>query len=229
MVIILISSVALLAVGAIGLYLFMRTLQPKSAALTPPPPPRGLFEEQEAARQIEEEKKARETAAAEHRLSLLERARTGEKAALEEAVQIKDSALYDQVLNVLLVAADSSAKLLSLASYVTRQEFPVNRKLAEAMMRVWQEDPDRSSTSKALHFAALSDDASLYQEAVQTALEFWRSGRLPDTSEQELRALFDGEFWLLSAKVRGSGAGFILKRTLSGARRELEAAMPAKQ
>jgi hypothetical protein len=37
--------------------------------------------------------------------------------------------------------------------------------------------------------------------------------------------LFDGEFWVLSARTRSSGAGFILKRKLASARRELETAM----
>ena len=38
-----------------------------------------------------------------------------------------------------------------------------------------------------------------------------------DVSAEELRALFDGEFWILSARTRSSGAGFVLKRTLESA------------
>jgi hypothetical protein len=60
---------------------------------------------------------------------------------------------------------------------------------------------------------------------VEEALNFWRRGLLPDVSAAELKALFDGEFWVLSARTRGSGAGFILKRKLASARRELETAM----
>jgi hypothetical protein len=52
----------------------------------------------------------------------------------------------------------------------------------------------------------------------------WRDAKLGDISAVELRALFDGEFWVLSSRSRSSGAGFVLKRTLDGARRELEAA-----
>jgi hypothetical protein len=75
-----------------------------------------------------------------------------------------------------------------------------------------------------LHVAALSDDAELYRTAVVNALDFWRIGQLAETSPQELLAVMEGEFWILSAQVRNSGAGFLLKRTLSSARRELEAA-----
>jgi hypothetical protein len=75
-----------------------------------------------------------------------------------------------------------------------------------------------------LHIAALSDDAAVYQKAVETALTFWRDGHLIDISAVELRSILDGEFWILSSPTRSSGAGFLLKRALNGARRELEAA-----
>jgi hypothetical protein len=75
-----------------------------------------------------------------------------------------------------------------------------------------------------LHVAALSDDAAVYQNAVETALEFWRERHLSEISAPELRSILEGEFWILSSPTRGSGAGFLLKETLAGARRELEAA-----
>ncbi len=93
------------------------------------------------------------------------------------------------------------------------------------MIKSWKSSPERSSTATTLHLTALADDAALYQTAVEAALHFWRQGLLPDVSAAELRALFDGEFWVLSAKARSSGAGFILKRSLANARRELETAM----
>jgi len=74
-----------------------------------------------------------------------------------------------------------------------------------------------------LHLAALSNDAAVYQTAVEIALEFWRGGYLSEVSPQELRAIFEGEYWILSSATRSSGAGFLLKRTLAVARRELEA------
>lgn len=161
--------------------------------------------------------------------TLIERARNGEQAALADAHQTKDNALYDRVLSELVKLADSDPKLLALQSYVTRNELPVNVELASAVVASWQKSPDRSGTSKALHFAALSDDANVYGGAVEQALAFWREGRLPDVSALELRALFDGEFWILSSRTRSSGTGFVLKRTLETARRELEAAVSADQ
>jgi hypothetical protein len=133
------------------------------------------------------------------------------------------------VLSELVKLADSDPKLFTLQSYMTRNELPVNVELASAVVASWRKSPDRSGTSKALHFAALSDDADVYSSAVETALAFWRQGRLPDVSALELRALFDGEFWILSSRTRSSGAGFVLKRTLDSARRELEAAASATQ
>jgi hypothetical protein len=76
-----------------------------------------------------------------------------------------------------------------------------------------------------MHFAALSDDPDIYRTAVENALQMWREAKLGDISAVELRALFEGEFWVLSSRSRSSGAGFVLKRTLDGARRELEAAI----
>ena len=156
--------------------------------------------------------------------ALIARAKNGERSVLEEANQARNIELYDQVLRELLQLADSDEKLLSLMSYIAKSELRVNPELASAVIASWQRSPDRSGTSKALHFAALSDDANVYQGAVEQALTFWREGKLSDISAIELRALFDGEFWILSSRTRSSGAGFVLKRTLEGARRELEAA-----
>jgi hypothetical protein len=74
-----------------------------------------------------------------------------------------------------------------------------------------------------LHVAALSNDAAVYQSAVESALEFWRERRPSEISAPELRSILEGEFWILSSPTRSSGAGFLLKRTLRSARRELEA------
>jgi len=121
------------------------------------------------------------------------------------------------------MTADSDALVLSLVSYLTRSELPVTPHLAERILEGWKKSPDRSSTAKTLHIVALSNDASLYNSAVEAALQFWREGRLGDVSPIELSALIDGEYWILSSQVRSSGAGFLLKRTLANARRELKA------
>jgi hypothetical protein len=154
----------------------------------------------------------------------VERARAGDKSTLLDARNTEDAELYEEALNLLSAGADSDPKLLSLASYVTRHELRVNKKLAAGVIDSYKRAPDPSSTAKMLHVAALSDDADIYQSAVETALVFWRDGRLSNISAQELRSILDGEFWILSSPTRNSGTGFLLKRALAGARRELEAA-----
>jgi len=68
---------------------------------------------------------------------------------------------------VLVAGADSDPKLLSLVSFVSRNELRANKKLAESMIGSYKSAPDRNSTAKALHVAALSDDATVYQSAVE--------------------------------------------------------------
>jgi hypothetical protein len=159
------------------------------------------------------------------REQLLAKASQGDLTAVAEAHKNFDRALYDEILTALVIQADSDAKLLSLLSYVTGNELPVTRELAQATIKAWESSPNRGSTSRTLHITALADDARLYQGAVETVLNFWRRGLLTDVSAAELRSLFDGEFWVLSTPTRNSGAGFILKRALAKARRELESAM----
>lgn len=226
MVTFLITAFAILFIVGIAAYFWQKSAPEKSEYVLPARPnARGLFADSGSAA----EQAISQSAVEATRQSLIARARNGERAALNEAHKIGDSVLYDQVLNELVLNADSDAKLLALISYVAQQELPVNDGLARAVVASWQRAPDRSSTAKALHIAALSDNAEIYREAVETALTFWRDERLKDVSPVELRALFDGEFWVLSSSSRRSGAGFLLKRTLASARRELEAATRATQ
>jgi hypothetical protein len=95
------------------------------------------------------------------------------------------------------------------------------KELAEQFIKSWQESPDRVLTAKMLHLAALADDATTYRNAVESALRVWQNGGIPDLSAADLQTLFNSEFWLLSSSTRNSGAGFVLKRTLSQAKREL--------
>lgn len=89
-------------------------------------------------------------------------------------------------------------------------------------IRAFQESPNRRSTTKLLHVAALSDDAKNYGRAIELALMSWRDGTLSDLSAKELESLFNSEYWVLSSQTRTSGAGFVLKRTLADANRELQ-------
>lgn len=101
-------------------------------------------------------------------------------------------------------------------------ELQARKTEAEQFIESWQESPDRNSTAKMLHLAALADDADFFCQAVETALSTWQRGSIPDLSAAELQTLFNSEFWVLSSRTRSSGAGFVLKRTLSRAKRELE-------
>jgi hypothetical protein len=227
MVTLLITTLAIFAVIGIGVYLWQQQSAPShSENLLPPLPPtdsRGLFINEASEAPAELEIAARELADA-----LISRAQNGERSALADAHESGDTDLYYRVLAELLKRADSDPNLLALASYVAQKQFPVSAGLAEAMLISWKRSPDRSSTAKALHFAALSDDPDVYRVVVEDALSFWRAERLKDISPLELQALFNGEFWVLSSRSRSSGAGFVLKRTLAGARRELEAASANK-
>ena len=89
-------------------------------------------------------------------------------------------------------------------------------------IKAFQESPNRNSTANLLHAAALSDNAKNYGRAIELVLLSWRDGSLSDLSARELQSLFNSEYWVLSSRTRTSGAGFVLKETLSSANRELE-------
>lgn len=93
-------------------------------------------------------------------------------------------------------------------------------------IKAFQESPNRNSTAELLHAAALSDNAKNYGRAIELVLLSWRDGSLSDLSAQELQSLFNSEYWVLSSSTRTSGAGFVLKETLSSANRELEVTQP---
>ena len=89
-------------------------------------------------------------------------------------------------------------------------------------IREFQKTPNRNSTAKLLHAAALSDNAKNYERAIELVLLSWRDGSLADLSAKELQSLFNSEYWVLSSHTRTSGAGFVLKETLSSANHELQ-------
>jgi hypothetical protein len=103
---------------------------------------------------------------------------------------------------------------------VSREDF----EQAIEVIRAWQKSPNRNLTAKLLHVAALSDNAKNYGRAIELVLMSWRDGSLTELSAKELQSLFNSEYWVLSSPTRTSGAGFVLKRTLANAIRELESA-----
>jgi hypothetical protein len=215
MVTLLITSVFVFGLLAIAIYFWQKAANTSQTIELPlPPPPTGLFSDVELAQLP--------GATVDPKQTVLESAEIGDKNALMRANALKDSALYNEVLDIFIAQIDSEPNLLSLVSHVTRNELPVTKALAQKSMDYWKDSPDRNSTVKMLHMAALSDDAEIYRQAVEVALNSWRDGKLPDLSAEELHSLINGEFWVLSSNTRSSGAGFVLKRTLATAKRELE-------
>jgi hypothetical protein len=226
MVAVLITSFLLLAIISFAIYRWQQISSGEGAnrALPPAPPDfKGLFaaaaEEEQAlfiAAQAEKE-------LAERRRELLSRAEAGDKAALLEAHASGDAKLYDEALSALVRRAANEKQVFALASFVAREgSLPVNLHLAEAFTENWKGAPDRSTTAEMLHVAALAGDAEFYQRAIETLLLYWREQRLSDMSAAELRQLIESEFWLLPSHARNSGAGFLLKREIARARRQLK-------
>ena len=183
-------------------------------------PPRSLFERQDAhaermrpgdAAQASGELEARDA-------SLLKRAAAGDLTALAEAQRADDSALYARVLHKLLDrAATSEADLHSLASFIDDDSgLRGSPDLAAAYTKLWQQQPDRRSTARLLHLAALSDDAGTFERAIVAASDWLRSGRSDEIRPEELSALIESEYWVLSSASRSTGAGFVLKRRMNG-------------
>ena len=223
MVTLLITSLLVFGIFLVALYIWQKPRVRQSLDELPAPPTsRGLFGDVAPSASLDA---ATIDEALHH--SLVAHASGGDKSTLKKAYDLSNRAIYDEVLTALVNGARSDAQILSLTSHVTRNQWPVNKPLAAAVINSWQKTPDRSSTAKMLHIAALSDDAETYRQAGELALRFWREGKLRDLPALELNALLTGEFWVLSSATRSSGAGFILKRSLASARRELERAKHA--
>ncbi|HEX8136319.1 MAG TPA: hypothetical protein VF544_01890 [Pyrinomonadaceae bacterium] len=223
MVTLLITSFLLLAAISFAIYCWQRISSHETSerALPPPPPPaRGLFSDQDTdtarALEAEEGRKALE----EKRARLLGRAAQGDRAALQESSE--DPELYDEILAAFIERADDYQKLFALVSFIKRSEhLRVNARLAERFLNAWLAAPESRSPAIVLHLAASADSAPLYLRAAEAVFALWQEGRLQNISAEELRTLFDGEYWLLSADSRSSGAGFVLKQKLAQLRLEL--------
>jgi hypothetical protein len=225
MVTLLITSFLLIAGITYAVYLWQRPSSNEETEFTLPPPRAvALFDDRLNEKQPRELSSGEAVASKERRSALLKRAEAGDKDALPEAHAALDARLYDEVLNRLVERADSDRGLLALASYIARsdEQLRVNKSLAEKFLESWKKAPDRNSTAKMLHITALSNDASLYQTAIETSYQFWRDGRLTGVNSDELRQLIESEFWILAPGVRNSGAGFVLKRKLAHIRRRLQ-------
>ena len=97
-----------------------------------------------------------------------------------------------------------------------------HKRIPDELIESWRQSPDRASTTRLIHEAAVTDDADTYRTVVELVLTVWQEKGISGMSAAELQTLFNSEFWILSSAVRSSGAGFVLKRTLSRAKRDLE-------
>lgn len=151
--------------------------------------------------------------------SLLVRAKAGD---LNVLIESRNDDTYLQLLRPIVLAASSTNTIHKLAAFITENDLPTDRSLVDAVTASWVIAPDRQPTTQLLHLAALANDAELYERTISHVLRVKREGKLLNISNTELLSLITSEYWLLSSNARSSGAGFILKRTLSSARRELE-------
>ena len=219
---ILIISVILAFVAAS--FAILRTRRSRSnddAELLPPPyGARGLFGDADAARpQLAEDTSASE----DFERELRERASRGDLLTLNEARESGRAELYDQILGSLLERSEGdAARLRALADFVSRGEgLRSTSALASAALEDFEREPARARVPVALRVAALADDAAAFERAMTAVLRARLEGRLTDSNADELRALFDAEYWLLSSEARRSGAGFQLKQKLTQVRRSL--------
>ena len=216
---ILIISIFLLFVASFAI---LRTKRSSSRGDAPELPagisPRGLFE-------ADDDDTPRESPEQTRRGELRERAERGELSALAEARVSEDAALYRFVLDGLVGrASGDAARVRELAAHITAgRDLRASPELAEMLLGVWRGEPTRASTVELLRVSALSDDAGTFGRAVTEVLELWEGGGLDALGAEDLRSLFESEYWLLSSEAKRSGAGFVLKQKLADVRRRLSA------
>lgn len=224
MIALFIIAFALFAATAYAFYRRQHASSDYPAQLgTRTPPRRSLFDDQETHTEPKRLLAARAGREAEERAtSLLRRAAEGDLTTLSEAHRAGDHTLYAGVLDTLLDwASNSDTNLHRLASFVAGDtELRGNPRLAAAYTKLWREHSDRRHTARLLHLAALSDDASTFERAVVATSEALREGRLKDVRREELSALIESEYWVLSSDARRTGAGFALKQLLAAFREQ---------
>jgi hypothetical protein len=218
---ILIISVVLAVIAS---YAILRTRRPRSneeAAPLPPYGARGLFDDADAKRLGAGDDEG--AASEDFERELRERASRGDLHALDDALATGRAPLYTLTLSELLERSkDDPARLRSLADFVARGEgLRSSPALASALIEDWEREPSRAYAPTLMRAAGLSGDAAVFERAMSAVLLAWLGGRLPDAGADELRALFDAEYWLLPSEARRSGAGFQLKQKLAQVRRSL--------
>ncbi len=227
MIVLFIIAFALLAATAYTFYRRQHASSEYRAELqTRYTPPRSLFDSTGAHAANDLLPAQASQQAEEINASFLKRAADGDLTVLAEAQSANDSALDRSVWHGLLEwAGTSETNLRSLASFVVKNSgLRGNIDLAEAYAKLWRQYPDRQSTAQLIHLAALSDDAQMFERAVEAVSKYMLEGRLNKISNEELTALIESEYWVLSSAARSTGAGFVLKQKLTTVREGLSAA-----
>ena len=164
------------------------------------------------------------------RAKLIDRARGGDLETLSDASAAGDPQLYQDVLSALIESASNNREAMgALISHITgRSDLRANKRLAEHVIEEWKANPDAASTGEMAHVAALSDDAATYESAVDLIASYWKAGRLPQLSAEQVIEIVESQYWILSHDARHGGEGFPLKIKFVKLRRELAAATPAR-
>jgi len=224
---ILAITIFLVFVASFAVYRTKRAQSKRDAEQLPPAmQPRGLFGGDAPAREAAAADASREEEAREAKVRagvLRARAEAGDLGALGEAHATGDKVLYSFVLDGLVARALGSQEALrALAAHIARgKDLRSSPALAEMLLAEWRREPTRAAAAELLRVSALSGDAATFGLAVSEVLQSWEGGRLASVSAEELRSLFEGEYWLLSSEAKRSGAGFVLKQKLADARRRL--------
>jgi hypothetical protein len=216
---ILIISVFLVIVASFAILRTKRSSSKEDAHELPAGlSPRGLFDA--AADDSEIPKESPEQV---KRGELRERAERGDFSVLAEARTSADAALYRFVLDGLVGrACGDAARVRELAAHIAGgRDLRASPELAEMLLGEWRGEPTRASTAELLRVSALSDDAGTFGRAVTEVLQLWEDGGLDTLGAEDLRSLFEAEYWLLSSEAKRSGAGFVLKQKLADVRRRL--------
>lgn len=204
-----------------------RWLLPKSnnqgERVLPPAPPdfkslfapdkKALAEMERAETQGRKEKEKQE---------ILARAGRSERDSLLESKRFNDGEFYNQVLDILINESKTSDEIWSLASFIASEKMlRSNSNLARKCLEAFQENPNKVSFVSALHMAALSDDASVFQNVMEATIKLWQEEKLKNVNREEIREIAESEFWVLSQEARNSGAGFLLKQMMADVRHQL--------
>lgn len=177
----------------------------------------GLFAERDAA-------EAENTNLEAEREHMLRRASAGDLCVLDEAHAKGDAILYHEILNSLAEGGDA-ARLRAIAEYIVDSKaLRASASFSRTIREQWCDSLDRRALIYLLHLSALSDDAGAFIQAVETALNRWRLGRLKSVSGEDFLSIVESSYWLIATEVRNSGSGFMLRQAIADVRRELAAA-----